>query len=196
MIQSVYYNESTSKYSACSSPEGNYTLKILFIAGLCLATTTLTIYFPLISRQAQTENEITGISKADSIERADQENRKRELELKQRELELKEKVLEVKMIDSQQKETNTTPQRYLGSNGIYTFASTTLLSANDLRGYSKWDLKIMRNEIFARHGYIFKTPEMKSYFARQNWYVPLYDNVDQLLSGTERKNIQLIKAFE
>ena len=95
-----------------------------------------------------------------------------------------------------QSESNTIPQSYSGSNGIYTFASTTLLSANDLRGYSKWDLKIMRNEIFARHGYIFKTPEMKSYFARQNWYVPLYDNVDQLLTGTERKNIQLIKAFE
>lgn len=61
-----------------------------------MATTTLTVYFRLITRPAQTENEITGISKADSIERAGQENRNREFEPEQRDPELKEKVLKKK----------------------------------------------------------------------------------------------------
>lgn len=61
---------------------------------------------------------------------------------------------------------------------------------------SKHDLKIMRNEIFARHGYIFKTSEMKSYFSTQSWYYGRYDDVSSLLSDLEHKNVALIKSYE
>ena len=35
---------------------------------------------------------------------------------------------------------------------------------------SKIDLRIMRNEIYARHGYVFKDNELRNYFEKQSWY--------------------------
>jgi hypothetical protein len=80
--------------------------------------------------------------------------------------------------------------------GRYPEASTRLLETSDVMNKSAWELKIMKNEIYARHGYIFKTPELKSYFESQSWYEPLYDNVDDLLSQTERENAAFIKGYE
>jgi len=80
--------------------------------------------------------------------------------------------------------------------GIYPEGSTRLLRFSDVEGLTPWDLKIMRNEIFARHGYIFKTKEMIDYFSQQRWYRPLYSDVSSLLSATEKKNIDFIKQYE
>lgn len=83
-----------------------------------------------------------------------------------------------------------------GIPGKYPFASTRLLTMSDLENYSAEELRIMRNEIFARHGYIFKTPEMKLYFANQPWYTPKYSDVSRFLTDIEKKNIELIKTRE
>jgi len=80
--------------------------------------------------------------------------------------------------------------------GKYAFASERLLTAAELTKYTKADLKIMRNEIFARYGYIFKTAEMSKYFASQPGYSGYLENVDAFLSDIENKNIALIKAAE
>jgi len=80
--------------------------------------------------------------------------------------------------------------------GRFPQASERLLSVSDLQGLSKADLKIMRNEIFARHGYIFQTQAMKSYFQQQSWYVPKYSNVTSMLTSVEMKNVELIKRYE
>lgn len=80
--------------------------------------------------------------------------------------------------------------------GLFPEASIRLLTASDLLSRSPWELKVMRNEIFARHGYIFKTPEMRSYFARQQWYSPRYDEVLRFLSDIEIRNAQMIKSSE
>jgi len=84
------------------------------------------------------------------------------------------------------------------SSNSYRFpqASERLLSASDLSGLSKYDLKIMRNEIFARHGYIFTTNDMKNYFQNQSWYTPRYSNVTSMLTRIEQQNITLIKRYE
>ncbi len=80
--------------------------------------------------------------------------------------------------------------------GKFPQGTERLLSPNDLSGLSKEDLKIMRNEIFARHGYIFKTPEMKSYFEAQPWYHGQYEDVTSMLSPIEKQNVELIKKNE
>jgi hypothetical protein len=81
-------------------------------------------------------------------------------------------------------------------NGLYQQASQVLLSPSDLTSFSRYDLKIMRNEIYARHGYIFETPEMKSYFSQQSWYKGQYNDVTSMLSNIEKQNIELIKKYE
>ena len=81
--------------------------------------------------------------------------------------------------------------------GKYPEGSKIYLDESDLIVYyGKDELKIMRNEIFARHGYIFQTDDMRSYFAKQSWYRPERTNVDNLLSKIEKKNVATIKSAE
>lgn len=80
--------------------------------------------------------------------------------------------------------------------GQYTVASERLLTEDDLAGLSARELKIMRNEIFARHGYIFKTEDMKAHFNSQPWYEGRYDDVSSMLSDIEIKNVSFIKRHE
>jgi hypothetical protein len=60
------------------------------------------------------------------------------------------------------------------------------------------NLRLLRNEIFARHGYIFKSQELTDYFSKFDWYQPnlTSDQVDKKLSETDRYNISLIKSLE
>ncbi len=58
------------------------------------------------------------------------------------------------------------------------------------------DLKIMRNEIFARHGYIFKTADMINHFSNESWYKPMYNDVTSKLSYIEKTNVNFIKSYE
>jgi uncharacterized Zn finger protein (UPF0148 family) len=80
--------------------------------------------------------------------------------------------------------------------GNYQYSSEKVLTINDIINLNKFELKIMRNEIYARHGYIFKTAEMRTYFESQSWYTPIYDDVTSFLTDTEKKNIELIKSYE
>ena len=60
------------------------------------------------------------------------------------------------------------------------------------------NLKLLRNEIFARHGYIFKSQELTDYFSKFDWYKPniTSDQVDKKLTETDIYNITLIKSIE
>ena len=84
----------------------------------------------------------------------------------------------------------------LHAQGKYQVASQRELTAADLQGKSSAELKIMRNEIFARYGYVFKTKDMKEYFGSQPWYRPSAADVTRKLTALEKKNVELIKRFE
>ena len=50
------------------------------------------------------------------------------------------------------------------------------------------ELEIMRNEIYARHGWVFNRRDLQDYFGRQSWYQPkgnLY-NREQANRGPRR----------
>ena len=83
--------------------------------------------------------------------------------------------------------------------GVYPQASQRLLTPADLRGFSKNQLRIMRNEILARQGYIFKKTDLREYFESQNWYEGIHSNVNDVnkkLSPIEWENMELIREFE
>ena len=90
--------------------------------------------------------------------------------------------------------TNTDAQPNIP--GDYPDARIRVLTASELSGYSKRELKLMRNEIFARHGYIFKTEDMKKYFSSKQWYEPKYNDVNSMLTDIEQQNIGTIKQLE
>ena len=78
----------------------------------------------------------------------------------------------------------------------YSFASEEILMSGVLNLFSAKELKIMRNEIFARHGYIFKSTDMQNYFAMQKWYKPTSADVTKELTPIERVNVSLIDIME
>lgn len=81
--------------------------------------------------------------------------------------------------------------------GKYPISSKEKLNIDDLKNYSLDNLKIMRNEIFARHGYKFREGgDMDEYFRAQSWYQPRFDNVYRFLTEIELENIDTIKQAE
>lgn len=66
----------------------------------------------------------------------------------------------------------------------------------DARGYVKADYRILRNAIFARHGYIFKSADLAEYFSRFSWYTPQYSDVNSMLSSIEQANVATLKRLE
>lgn len=80
--------------------------------------------------------------------------------------------------------------------GYYPQASTRYLNESDVENMTKDELKIMRNEIFARHGYCFKKKDLREAFEVFDWYVPATASIVEDLTDIEKKNIQLIKRYE
>lgn len=73
------------------------------------------------------------------------------------------------------------------------------LTEDDLENFEQEDLKIARNEIFARHGYIFNSQDLKDYFGKQSWYDPKINGADfddSVLNKYEKYNIDFIKDHE
>ncbi len=80
--------------------------------------------------------------------------------------------------------------------GLYPQSSTRLLKTKDVENIRPEDLRIMRNEIYARHGYSFRMKDMRSYFDQQDWYMPISTDVVAKLTEIEQKNQALIKRYE
>lgn len=78
--------------------------------------------------------------------------------------------------------------------GEYPFTSLRKLTPSDVAYMSPRALRIMRNEIYARHGYIFDSADLRDYFMSQYWYYPLTKSVN--LSAIEKYNVEFIKRYE
>src|SRR5437667_7605495 len=71
-----------------------------------------------------------------------------------------------------------------------------LISEAMLRGLSLHELRLLRNEVYARHGRIFKTLWLQQYFGTQPWYDPNENFKDEELSGPDKTNVETIVAYE
>ncbi len=83
---------------------------------------------------------------------------------------------------------------------IFPDSDTKYLSEDEVRSVEVDKLALGRNEIFARHGYIFKDETFRQYFESCSWYegtVPSDQfNADSVLNNFEKKNVELIKSIE
>jgi hypothetical protein len=52
------------------------------------------------------------------------------------------------------------------------FTESPTLGNIKIKTLSNQTLRLMRNEVFARHGYIFSDTKLKNYFTSQSWYKP------------------------
>src|SRR3984885_12199209 len=80
------------------------------------------------------------------------------------------------------------------SDFVFPDSESRVLTPDDLRGLSKDDLRIARNEIFARRGRYFNSPDLTARFSKFSWYRP--QTWDPPLNNIERANVALIERIE
>ena len=71
-----------------------------------------------------------------------------------------------------------------------------LMNTTYLSHFSKDELRLMRNEILARHGWKFQAKDLQDYFSQKAWYRPVESNSQIRLSIIEETNLQLIRSEE
>jgi hypothetical protein len=72
----------------------------------------------------------------------------------------------------------------------------TEVSASMLGGLGLYELRLLRNEVYARRGRQFRTEWLSQYFYSQPWYEPRDGAAEPELSVVEKKNIETIVSYE
>lgn len=88
--------------------------------------------------------------------------------------------------------------------GEYIFPNSdrAYLTREEVADLTPEQLRLARNEIYARHGRIFQDEELAAYFGSKSWYQPLYDPEsfdalgDSILNEYEIANRDLIQEYE
>ena len=73
-------------------------------------------------------------------------------------------------------------------------SSTRPLTEDDISTLALNEIRIARNEIFARNGRSFRSPELVAHFSRFSWYRPTGFEVE--LTKIEQENVDFLKAAE
>ena len=80
--------------------------------------------------------------------------------------------------------------------GRWAWASTQLVTQSLAGCHNAEVLRLIRNEIWARHGYRFSSSDLQQNFSSQPWYRPVADNAAIQLTDVEKLNVDLLKAIE
>jgi YARHG domain/zinc-ribbon domain len=81
------------------------------------------------------------------------------------------------------------------SDHILPVSDKRVMSEEDIANLTKGQLRLARNEIYARHGYVFKSQDLQKYFSSKSWYHP-DPSFDGSLNEVEKENVDFIKARE
>lgn len=82
---------------------------------------------------------------------------------------------------------------------ILPYSDSVLVSEEDIKDLSLMKINYAKNEIYARHGRIFQSYELRNYFNNKWWYNGTIDGADfsdDMLSQVERDNIKFLTAAE
>jgi YARHG domain len=80
--------------------------------------------------------------------------------------------------------------------GDMEFFENRTISDAMLQGLSLHELRLLRNEIYARHGRMFRAEWLQQYFYTQPWYNPDENFKDEELSGNDKVNVETIVRYE
>lgn len=76
---------------------------------------------------------------------------------------------------------------------------TQYYTAEDFSDAPESVLRVAKNEIYARHGYIFNDSDMNNYFRGMKWYTPSVkpaDFSDSIFNEYEKANLELLKSLQ
>lgn len=79
--------------------------------------------------------------------------------------------------------------------------NTSYITYSDLDQFSRKQVMLLRNELYARHGCTFQDDEIRNYFLSQSWYSPVSGRQAVEFSTSqfndyERKNLETIQSYE
>lgn len=83
---------------------------------------------------------------------------------------------------------------------IFEGSDKVLLTEKQLKACTKAQLRLARNEIYARHGVVFGTKDLDDYFSKKSWYTPkmsladFYKKVE--MNQVEEENVIRIQKVE
>jgi hypothetical protein len=80
--------------------------------------------------------------------------------------------------------------------GDMEFFENRVISEQMLHGLSLHKLRLIRNEIYARHGRMFRAEWLQQHFFMQPWYAPDENFKDEELSGNDKLNVETIVKYE
>ncbi len=80
--------------------------------------------------------------------------------------------------------------------GDMQFFEDKAITEQMLQGLSLHELRLLRNEIYARHGRMFRAEWLQQYFFFQPWYTPDENFKDEELSGNDKLNVETIVKYE
>lgn len=106
----------------------------------------------------------------------------------------------MRLSDEEVEAVKATKEEQLRAEFIFPDSDKKYLSEDEIRSKNVDEMMIGRNEIFARHGYIFGEDGLKQHFEGTSWYkgtVPAEQfNSEQIFNDFEKKNVELIKQVE
>ncbi len=95
------------------------------------------------------------------------------------------------------KNDNTSEEKVsITSDYVISDSNTRVIETTELESLSPWELKVARNEIYARHGREFVHQDLQCYFDNKSWYSKNNNFSDGDLTSTEIKNISIILDYE
>src|SRR5215208_2486763 len=80
--------------------------------------------------------------------------------------------------------------------GDMQFFENKAITEQMLQGLSLHELRLLRNEVYARHGRMFRAEWLQQYFFFQPWYTPDENFKDETVSGTDKLNVETIVKYE
>ncbi len=105
--------------------------------------------------------------------------------------------------DPQNEQTPAPQSDPLADQYVIYDSNKRLLDPAELKSYTSYELKLARNEMYARYGMIFKDQSLQSHFQSTDWYVPTIkaddftdEMYERIFSELEKENIHRIKTEE
>ena len=93
----------------------------------------------------------------------------------------------------------TTSYNYQSSEYLLPDSDSRYINGSDIRAMTSEELRLARNEIYARHGRMFKDQALQNYFNSCSWYIASIrpeDFNEDWLNEVEKANAKFIKQFE
>jgi len=94
-------------------------------------------------------------------------------------------------------------EKYKADFSQFNFLSTEIrvdrqriFSEQYLASLSKQELRLLRNEIFAKYGLKFSSADLKEHFEKPSYYDAFYNDVTAFVNEYDRKNIELVQKYE